>query len=193
MNDWSWLRFDPKPILLNKSDRLFDQGARVQRMHLIVDGRVKLIRHLAEGDDVVLHVATAGEMIAEASFFSETYHCNAIVDKPSEILHIGRDLALKMILSDSQTSLDVMSLFAKQIRDLRGLHELRNIRSAQSRILAYLATQASPTGKIELNMSLRDMAYKLGLAHETLYRSLRELETNGQLKRPAAGEFIINV
>ncbi len=193
MNDWSWLRFDSKPLLLNKAERVFDQGARVQRMHFIVDGRVKLIRHLADGDDVVLHVATAGEMIAEASFFSEMYHCNAIVDKPSEILHIDRDLALKMILSDSQISLDVMSLFAKQIRDLRGLHELRNIRSAQSRILAYLATQASPTGNIQLNMSLRDMAHKLGLAHETLYRALRELETNGQLTRPAAGEFIINV
>ena len=193
MDDWSWLRFDSKPLLFDKSDRVFDQGAQVLRMHLIVVGRVKLIRHLADGDDVILHVATAGEMIAEASFFSETYHCNAVADKPSEILHIDRSLALKMILSDSQTSFNVMRLFAQQIRDLRGLHELRNIRSASSRVLAYLVTQAGPTGQIRLDMSLRDMAYKLGLAHETLYRALRSLETNGQLERPAVDEFIVKL
>jgi CRP-like cAMP-binding protein len=191
MNDWTWLGFDSTPVLLKKADRLFDQGARVQRMHIIVNGRVKLIRHPVDGEDVVLHVATAGEMIAEASFFSEVYHCSAIADLPSEIQCIDRDEALKKILSDAQTSRDVLHLFAQQIRDLRGLHELRNIRSAQSRILAYLATQADSTGKIIVNMSLRDMAYKLGLAHETLYRELRKLETSDQLERPASGEIIL--
>lgn len=191
MNDWTWLGFDSTPVQLKKADRLFDQGALVQRMHIIVNGRVKLIRHPLDGEDVVLHVATAGEMIAEASFFSEVYHCSAIADLPSEIQCIDRDEALKKILSDAQTSRNVMRLFAQQIRDLRGLHELRNIRAAQSRILAYLATQADSSGKIIVNMSLRDMAYKLGLAHETLYRELRRLETSGQIERPASGEIIL--
>ena len=86
-----------------------------------------------------------------------------------------------------------MQLFARQIRDLRGLHEIRNIRSAEARIFTYLTSQADKTGKIKLDMSLRDMAYKLGLAHETLYRALRNLETNGLLERPATGEFIIKI
>jgi CRP-like cAMP-binding protein len=193
MNDWTWLGFDSAPVRLKKADRLFDQGARVQRMHIIVNGRVKLIRHPFDGEDVVLHVATAGEMIAEASLFSEVYHCNAIADLPSEIQCIDRDKALRKILSDAETSRDTMRLFAQQIRDLRGLHELRNIRSAQSRILAYLTTQADSSGKIIVNMSLRDMAYKLGLAHETLYRELRNLETSGQLERPVSGEIILRI
>ena len=193
MSDWSWLSFDSSPISLNKSDCLFDQGAPVRHMHLIVYGRVKLIRHPIDGEDVVLHVATAGEMIAEASLFSEFYHCRAIADKPSEIQHIDRDQALKLILSDTQTSHNVMRLFAQQIRDLRRLHELRNIRSAPKRVLTYLTTLAEPTGYIQLDITLRDMAYKLGLAHETLYRALRELETKGLLERPSAGAFIIKV
>lgn len=132
-------------------------------------------------------------MIAEASFFSEIYHCSAVADKPSEIKHINRDLALNVILNDMKTSKDVMRLFAQQIRDLRDLHELRNIRSAQARILGYLISQADLTGKIKLDMSLRDMAYKLGLAHETLYRELSNLEIKGQLERPATGEFIVRI
>jgi len=191
MNDWAWLGFDSTPVQLKKAERLFGQGAKVQRMHILVNGRVKLIRHPFDGEDVVLHVATAGEMIAEASFFSEVYHCSAIADLPSEIQCIDRNEALEKMLSDTRFSRNVMHLFAQQIRDLRGLHELRNIRSAQSRILTYLATQADSSGKIIVNMSLRDMAYKLGLAHETLYRELRKLETSGQLERPASGEIIL--
>ena len=179
--------------MLNKGERLFDQGMSVQRMHFISSGRVKLVRHPLDGEDVVLHVATAGEMIAEASFFSETYHCSAIVDQASEIRYIDRDTALDKILSNKKTSQDVMRLFAQQIRDLRGLHELRNIRSAQKRILAYLATQADVKGEIKLDMSLRDMAYKVGLAHETLYRELRMLETSGQLERPSTSTFMIKI
>lgn len=161
-------------------------------MFFIVSGRAKLIRHSIEGDDVVLHIATAGELIAEASFFSKAYHCSAIIDKPSDIKHVDRDSALQIILENKQSSLQVMQLFARQVRDLRGLHEIRNIRSAQQRVLAYLTSEANLNAEVSLNMSLRDMAYKLGLAHETLYRALHQLEKKGQLTRPAAGKIILN-
>lgn len=183
MNNWSWLNFDSTSIQLKKNSCLFAQGSQVKRMHFIVNGRIKLIRHPIDGEDVVLHVATAGEMIAEASLFVEVYHCSAIVDQLTMVRCIDRDLVLESILKDENITKDVMRLFAKQIRDLRGLHELRNIRSAQARILAYLETLQGTSSTITLNMSLKDMAYRLGLAHETLYREMRNLETKGKIKR----------
>jgi len=191
MSNWSWLCIDSKPLLLKKAGRLFDQGTQVEKMYFVMSGRVKLVRHPADGEGVVLHVATAGEMIAEASLFSETYHCSAIADQPSELGCIDRKLALERILDNAQTSQSVMRLFAQQIRDLRGLHELRNIRSAQNRVFSYLTAQANDSGEITLNMSLKDMAYKLGLAHETLYRELHKLEKNGKIARPAPGEIVL--
>ncbi len=191
MSGWSWLHFDSALVKLKKGELLFDQGSPIQRMHVISSGRVKLIRHSADGEDVVLHVATAGELVAEASFFSSHYHCRAIADQPAVIKTINRDKALALILSQPQTSEAVMQLFAQQIRDLRGLVEMRNIRSADARILAYLESLADADGQIKLAMSLRDMAYKLGLAHETLYRALRRLEEDGKLKRPTSGYLVL--
>ena len=162
-------------------------------MHLIQQGRVKLIRHSLAGENIVLHVATAGEMIAEASFFSENYHCSAVADQPSKVLSIDRDSALNTIINSPQTSQTVMHLFAQQIRDLRGLHEIRNIRSAEQRVLAYLNKLANEKGELQLEMSLQDMAYKLGLAHETLYRALSKLEASGKIQRPATTAFILVV
>ncbi len=191
MNSWSWLQFDPEPLRLKKGDQLFAQGSQVKRMHIISHGRIKLIRHTMDGDTVILHVATAGEMVAEASFFSSAYHCSAIVDQPSELNCIDRDRALQIMFDKPQTSRKVMQLFVQQIHTLRNLIEVRNIRSAQARILSYLNTIADPDGKIELSMSLRDMAYKLGLAHETLYRELRCLESTGQIDRSIQGVIVL--
>jgi len=84
-----------------------------------------------------------------------------------------------------------MALFARQIRDLRGLIEIRNIRSASDRILAYLNSMADSDGKAEISYSVRDMAYKLGLAHETAYRALRQLEQGGRLRREGIGIFYL--
>ncbi len=187
MNNWSWLNFETPSLHLKKGEPLFKQGATIERMYLIASGRVKLQRHTREGDTVILHVGTAGEMIAEASLFSETYHCTAIIDQSAEIHTLERDLALAQILQNPGNSQKILKLFSRQIRDLRGLIETRNIRSAQSRTLAYLSSIAGPDGQVVLHTSLRDIAYKLGLAHETLYRELRMLEKNGMIRRPEPG------
>ena len=187
MNNWSWLNFDTPALFLDKGESLFQQGATIERMFVLVRGRVRLLRHTVEGNAVVLHSGRAGEMIAEASLFSDTYHCSAIVDQHAEFHTLERNAALAQILDSPGNSRRVLKLLSHQVRNLRGLIEVRNIRSAQSRILAYLSNMAGSDGRVILNASLRDIAYKLGLAHETLYRELSLLEKNGQITRPEPG------
>ena len=191
MHDWPIFRFDSVPRKLEKGAILFQQGSNVEKVYFLVAGRIKLLRHSREGDSIILHVGTAGEMIAEASLFAETYHCTALVDQAAEIHALDRNLALTQILGKADNSEKLLALLSGQIRDLRQLIEIRNIRSAQSRILAYFSSTAGPDGRIELHTSLRDIAYKLGLAHETLYRELRILEKNGRLCRPEPGVIIL--
>ena len=183
MHDWSWLSFDEKPRHTRKGAALFRQDATVERMYYISSGRVKLMRHTREGDTVIMRIDTSREMIAEASLFSESYHCTAVVDQPSEIYTIDRDTALVEVFKSSRSSREILKLFSGHIRDLRSLIEIRNIRSAQKRILAYPESIAEHDGKVRLYTSLRDIAYKLGLTHETMYRELRTLEESGMLDR----------
>ena len=42
-------------------------------------------RFTIEGRPVIMHMADAGESFAEASLFSDVYHCNAVATVPSEI------------------------------------------------------------------------------------------------------------
>ena len=186
-----WQKLGGKPWSLKKGDTLFSQGTRVENMYFLESGSVKLQRYTPEGDRVILHTATPGELIAEASLFSEHYHCSAILDQPSQIYRLRREQLLHTLSIRPEVSLQFLKTLSQQIRDLRGLLEIRNIRSAEQRILAYLRSRAEADGKVELTLSLRDTAYKLGLAHETLYRALSKLEQQGLIERPQARILIL--
>jgi len=64
---------------------------------------------------------------------------------------------------------------------MRALLEIRNIQSARQRIHAWLRFNANENREIVLQTTYKDMAYQLGLAHETLYRALKYLEQDGIL------------
>ncbi len=53
---------------------LFHIGDRTEGLYEIVSGKVRLVRTDRDGREAVLHVAVAGETIAEASLFSRAYH-----------------------------------------------------------------------------------------------------------------------
>lgn len=77
-----------------------------------------------------------------------------------------------------------MALLASQVRSLRAWLELRNILSARERVIQYLlsAVQAG-TGELTLHGPIKEVAFELGLAHETLYRTLADLEVEGTISR----------
>jgi CRP-like cAMP-binding protein len=60
---------------LKAGEALFRLGDKTGGLCEIVSGRVRLARVDRSGHEIVLHVATPGETLAEASLFSANYHC----------------------------------------------------------------------------------------------------------------------
>jgi len=179
---------------LQSGDTLFEQNNTVSRVYFIKSGRIKLTRHTVDGSPIVLHVGYMGEFIAEASLFSERYHCSAIADQTSEIESISKKDFLNFIERNPQEMKLLLSIFANQVRDLRTLSEIKNIKSANERILTFLRSKATSVSsenkdqneiyrKFPINTSLKDIAYKIGLTHETFYRELKKLEKSGIILR----------
>ncbi len=63
---------------LDAGDALFRSGTKTVGLYQVLDGTVCLIRTDRSGREAVLQTASAGDMLAEASLFSSTYHCDAI-------------------------------------------------------------------------------------------------------------------
>lgn len=168
--------------VVRKQESLFHQGDAVENIYVVRRGRIKLIRSTIDGNPVVLQLAMAGEIIAEASLFSDTYHCSAVVDSPSaELSCFDRHGLLAAFKASPAAAMDIMELFAHRIRKLRALLAIRNIRSAKQRMYAYFQLESNGENEVPLRLSFKDMAYQLGLAHETFYRQLKHLEEEGKL------------
>jgi len=170
--------------LIRKGEILFHQDDAVVSVYVVRRGRIKLIRNTEDGNPVVLQLAMAGDVIAEASLFSDVYHCSAVADSPTaELSCFDRHELLAALQISPAAAMDIMELFAHRIRKLRALLEIRNIRSARQRIHAWLRLEANGGHEIVLQMTYKDVAYLLGLAHETFYRALKQLEEDGRLIR----------
>lgn len=170
-------------IVLGKSESLFLQDQKIKKFYFLRQGVLKLVRSTIEGEQSIMHVAYAGEFIAEASLFSEKYHCFAIAESESEIISYNKADFLAYLDTSSSAMLSLLKTFAQQVRDLRVINEIKNINSAKQRILAYLSNAKDGNNVIQLSISLKDTAYKIGLAHETFYRELKKLELDGLLTR----------
>ena len=157
-------------MLRAKGEMLFRQGDTTFAIFAVRSGRVRMVRQLADGAAVPLHVAQDGDTFSEASLFSlfsPVYHCDAVADTDTEIEVHPKD-ALSRALSESPQAAQVfMAHLARQVIGLRSRLEIRNIRSAQERVIQYLQLEADgETRAITFARPLKDVAGDIGLTHE---------------------------
>ena len=165
-------------------EQLFRQGARATAIFHLTTGQVRLVRHLKDGSTATLHCARAGELFAEGALFSSRYRCDAIADVPSEIRAWPKSDALRRIGSDPALGLHVMERIAHQLHVARSMLELRNIRSAEDRVLQHLRLSASNgSDTVEFTRPLTHVAAEIGLRHEAYYRCLATLQDKRAIER----------
>jgi CRP-like cAMP-binding protein len=169
---------------LAQGEFLFQKNDGSTHLYTVLDGCVRLVRYSRQGDVIVLHTARSGDSLAEASLFSDTYHCDAEAVLPSTVACYDKKSILAILRKSPEKSLACIALFTRQVRSLRALLEVRSIRSARDRVLHYLLLHADPeTMTVNVSGTVKDMALDLAVAHETLYRTLATLEMEGKISR----------
>ncbi|WP_431855529.1 Crp/Fnr family transcriptional regulator [Azospirillum sp.] len=169
---------------LSAGEALFHQGDPATAVYVVDSGRIRLVRHLEDGTSVAVHAAAAGESCAEAALWAEAYHCDAVAEAPSEVTVVPKADLLAALGADPGAALDFARALAGQVRDLRARLELRNIRSAPERVLAWLRLRARGTpAVVALDRPWTEISAEIGLAREVIYRTLAKLERDGRLRR----------
>ena len=169
---------------LRPREFLFRQGDNAEHIFAVEYGHIKLTRYLSNGKSVVMHVARAGHTFTEAALFSETYHCNAVAGVKTRVRMYKKREILQAINRDSSLALEYLASLSREVLRLRTQLELHNIQSARERILQFLLLEAHPDSlEFKIQVSLKDVAVNLGLAHETFYRELARLEDDKIITR----------
>ena len=122
---------------------------------------------------------------------ADAYHCDGVAEAPSEVISVPKADLLAALEADPQAALSLARALAAQVWDLRARLELRNIRSAPERVLAWLRLRVTGTSPdIMLDRPWTEIAAEIGLTHEAIYRALAKLERGGRLSR-AEGRIVL--
>jgi CRP-like cAMP-binding protein len=130
-------------------------------------------------------------LLAEASMFASHYHCDAVANYDSRLSYYNREIVLEKLRSHPEFSESLAVYMSGEILTLRTKLELANIQSADERLLTWVRLHADPhTHTMTISESLKNIAEELGIAHETLYRSLKRLEGQNILRRDMKKNFL---
>jgi CRP-like cAMP-binding protein len=173
-----------KPRDLRSGEVLFRQGDAASAIFRVEEGRIRMVRYTVDDHVAVLQTVGKGEMLAEAAFFSKTYHCDAIAAVASRVRVYPKAVVLRALKSDSGVALSFISSLTRQVQDLRTRLEQRNIRSARERVTQFLRLSADTRdGSVHIHGTLKELAGEMGLSHEALYRTLAALESEHTIAR----------
>ena len=168
--------FDDGPSRsLAKAETLFLTGAPVRSMFLVTDGQVDLIRHTESGLRILLCRAGPGSVLAEASAYSEAYHCDGTAVEPAQV----RSVPLVTFRARLDGNLGLAGAWAARLaHGLQGARmnaAIRSMRTVEERLEAWLAggKPLPPKGQWQ------NLAETLGVTREALYRELSK-------RRPSA-------
>lgn len=144
---------------------------------------MRLVRATPDGATVTLHQVRPGEMFAEASLFSQQYHCDARADRESVVGWYPKAKLLAQLRGDPDALWNFSRELASRLQSLRQRYEFKQIRSAPERILQFLRLRCDGEGCLKTAGTLKEVATELGLTHEAFYRALAVLQRQGFINR----------
>lgn len=171
-----------RTIKMRQSNLLFRQDETTSGLYRVTSGSVTLKRTSVDGHSLTLHRAVSGDYFAEASIFSDTYHCDAVCTKAGSVVKITKTAVIATMRSNPDFSEGFTRLLAAQVQQYRTHIELLAIRSAKERVL--VAFQAGYRAS-----TIPELASRINLTHEACYRALRALCDDGRMTHIGRGQY----
>lgn len=167
-----------KEISSKRGSILFSPGDATQGFFAVLTGAIRLYRISAKGKEISVEIASAGTTFAEASLFSDIYHCYAEPLKDSRLFLIQKKAFLELIQRDIQFAMTWFRVLSHKVIHLHQQIEELSLKTPKARIVSYilLLAEVQNSTLVTLPAHRKSIATLLGMTHETFYRMAKELE-----------------
>jgi CRP-like cAMP-binding protein len=181
-----------------KDDYIFLEGEAPEALYVIRSGKVKVLRHSTDGKDVVLRVASLGQLLGTVAVFDGSgYPGTAQAIEECILLVIARNDCLTLVTRYPVFALSVIADLggrlrssAEQIRSLA----VERVEQRIARVLLKLGASAGsdmPEGRvIEMPLTRQDVADMTGTTVETAIRVMSKFRRNN-LIRTRRGKVVL--
>lgn len=151
-----------------RGETVFRSGDPVTSVYLVLDGAVELVRHSASGTRLVLHRAIMGDILAEASVYSEIYHCDGEVAAMTRLASLPASSFLQRLDTNPVCARNWAAKLAHSLQSARMQSEMRGLKTVAEKLDMWLSNGRAipPKGQVQ------ELAQDLGVTREALYREL---------------------
>ena len=169
---------------------VFWEGDAPDSFYIVIEGRVKVLKHSSLGKEFIIAFFGPGEMFGEVAVFQDRpYPASAQAAADTKVLRIRREDFLSFVAQRPQVVLRIISVLGERLRDAQGrLKDLAGERVEQrlARTLLMLSAKLGAT----LPFTRQEIADMAGTTTETAIRFISRLK-DGEIIRSARGRITI--
>lgn len=148
---------------------LFHRGDPVSHLFLVVDGTIELTRHRADGGMVVLQRASRDTVLAEASVFSQHYHCDASAVTPSVVRAVPMTAVRAKLAGSPEFAAAWARYLAREVQAARLRSEILSRKTVAERLDGWLLARGE---RMPPKGAWKSLAHEIGVSPEALYREI---------------------
>jgi CRP-like cAMP-binding protein len=171
----------------NKGEMLFLSGEQAKGLFVVVNGQIRVFQQNAEGREQVMHIDTAGSVVAEVAVFDGgPYPASAISDVDLDVLFIDTHDVHYFCKKYPALAMRALMLMAQRVRRHAQLVESLCFQEVGQRLAVFLLTRAQYAGTpmqhrvaFHLPLSHREIAIRIGSVRDVVARAFARLKHDG--------------
>ncbi len=170
------------------NDIIFHQGDPSTSFYVVVQGRLRLVQHTADGKDVTMTTFVPGDVIAlVVAITREPYPGSGEVLEESELLAIPGSILWSVMNDHAELSMRIVRMIAARLHEAHNRIRELSAERVQQRIARSLLRLAQKVGvketngaiRLDIRLSRQDLAQMNGTTLETTSRTLTAWERDG--------------
>jgi CRP/FNR family transcriptional regulator len=181
-----------------RDDYIFFEGDNPEWLHIVKEGKVKLVKHSDSGKDVILQIFAPGDIFGEFALFErKPYSASAQAMEPSTVMKLSRKDFFLFFGRHPFVATEMIMELGRQLQEAHAIIKSLAVDRVEQRIANILLKLAGKLGTpggdgIVLNLALtrQDLADMAGTTVETTIRVMSRF-TKTKIIKPVSGKILI--
>ncbi len=181
----------------NQNESIFLEGDPADRLWVIQEGQVKIIKYGEGGKENLLEVIMPGEMFGGAGILFPVHPATAIAMTAVAVLCLPRTEYLQLIRSFPDVALKIIAILGERLRAAMKMRAL-SAEHVDTRLAHILLKLADKIGvkvdagvRIEMSLSRQDLADMAGTTIETAIRIMSKFRKDNLVMTEPGGFIVI--
>lgn len=157
----------------HKNNVVFYKGDSSDKLHMLVDGDVKLYKYNLNNEEIVLHYLSAQTLIGEmATFENIPYPANCMAENDVEIWTLPQSDFIEALHDKPELALKIITSMGRKIKILERSIDLNISKNSMQRVVTLILQNK----RIFEEMPRLKIAAMLNMKQETLSRIMKKLK-----------------